>query len=73
MTLIVVITLCNLECARGYFRNSTNNDCISCPIGTYSNTFNVISCTNCTPGYTTSQKGSDERALCTGMNTNFMV
>ena len=53
------------ECNKGYFRNSTNavDQCIPCPVGTYSDTGNAIACTDCPTGYTTSQEGS---ALCTG-------
>ena len=35
-------------------------------IGTFSDTENADTCTECPTGYTTSKEGSDQRKLCTG-------
>ena len=51
-------------CDRGYFRNSTNNGCAVCAIGTYSDTHNADSCTSCPEGETTSQEGSTSSSQC---------
>ena len=55
--------LCNnLECTKGYFRDV--DKCTLCPVGTYSDTDDAESCTNCATGQTTSQRGSDQSSLC---------
>ena len=38
-----------------------------CSIGTYSDTVNATTCTACSPGYTTSQLGSNKPSQCTGI------
>ena len=60
------IFICTSDCAKGYFRNLTNNECKPCTIGTYSDLTNATSCSDCSPGYTTSQEGSNQSAQCTG-------
>ena len=51
-------------CDMGYFRNSTNNGCAVCAIGTYSDTPNADSCTSCPEGETTSDEGSTSSSQC---------
>ena len=52
------------ECAMGYFRNSADNECVPCEIGTYSDTNNADLCTSCPDGETTLQKGSTSSSQC---------
>ena len=67
------IKLGNLECARGFTMNSTNNECTPCPRGAYSDMENADSCTSCPEGVTTSQEGSEQRSQCTGGTFIFNV
>ena len=54
------------DCDHGNFRNSTSNECVPCPIGSYIDTVNAITCIACPSGYTTSNKGSNQSGQCTG-------
>ena len=45
----------------------TGHECIPCQVGSYSDSDNAESCTDCVTGYTTPQEGSDKSSQCTGM------
>ena len=63
-----VLKCIHLECAKGYYRDALNNECMPCPIGTYSDTQDAATCTTCPLGQTTSQEGSNINLQCyTGM------
>ena len=57
----------------GYFRNTLNNECVPCEIGTYSDTGNADSCTSCPDGETTSQEGSTNSSQCGNQLTIFIA
>ncbi|XP_071129047.1 uncharacterized protein [Mytilus edulis] len=48
----------------GTYRNSINNRCTACPVGTYNHLKWQDSCTQCPDGYTTTSTGSDNVNSC---------
>ena len=61
------------ECVRGFFRNSTNNVCELCAVGSYSDTNNADSCTFCSDDETTSQEGSTSSSQCGKMSSVILI
>ena len=56
----IILTVCE----KGYYRDSLNNECKPCPIGTYSDIVNIESCITCPEGFTTIQEGSTVQLQC---------
>lgn len=52
------------KCDKGYYQNQEDKGCLPCPIGTFQESLGATSCEPCGVNRTTSQDGTDSRALC---------
>ena len=58
------LSLCCLVCTKGYFKDSTTDQCKACPKGTFGGGVGATSCTPCSDGETTSGEGNTAQSQC---------
>jgi hypothetical protein len=56
-----------VQCNSGYYHDKIKNDCIACPIGTFSNLDGQTECNKCPENYSTRKIGSRMRSDCREM------